>query len=222
MAAKLCVSDSVLDSEKIKSLYEVLHKNRDTLTKIELNDNVLAHRCEPDIVLPQVRTLVLRLTPAIDADYRTNRIQADWKGLQSFLAMLKVWLGKVRLPGLEVLEIRWRTYTCVNMTTRGILEGYDKHGPLYDTDYDCDMYKLSFDLFVESFKQKPPFAFHWSWITDTYPKFKTLVLPYSMYTFTTVEETYPFDILDEFDEQDEQAFRTTMLSFWSYAGMISY
>lgn len=216
-SVKLIVRDSVIDPELVKLIYNPLQENRETLTKIELNDNVLFYRVEPDIVLPQVKTLIVRLTPAIDADYRTHRINADWKGLQSFLQMLKLWLSKVRLPALEVLDIRWRTHTSVNMKSDGILEGYDKYGPIYDVEYESELYKVSFDMFVEMFKQKPPFVFSWSWISETYPKFKTLALPYSMFAFTTKQETYPFDILDEFDEQDEQSFRTTMLSFWSYS-----
>ncbi len=212
---KLSVTDSVIDPEIVKNVYKPLQENREILHKIELNDNVLFYRVEPDIVLPNVKTLIVRLTPAIDIDYRTHKIQADWKGLQSFLTMLKLWLGKVRLPALEILEIRWRTYTCVNMKSHGIHDGYDKYGPIYETEHESELYKASFDMFVETYKQRPPFVFSWSWITETYPKFKTLALPYSMFAFTSKQEPYPFDILDEFDEQDTENFRREMSIFWS-------
>lgn len=206
--ARLSVSDTVMDPEIIQSLYKTFHEHRDSLTKIELNDNVLYHRVEPDIVLPNVKILILRLTPAIDADYRTHRITADWKGLHSFLSMLKLWLAKVRLPALEVLDIRWRTHTCVHTKSRGSFEPSE-------IEYKSQMYTLSFDQFVETFKQRPPFLFSWSWIAETYPKFKILALPYSLFAFTTKQETYPFDILDEFDEQDEDDFRRLLFTFWS-------
>lgn len=214
---KLCIKDTALDSRYAKPLYEKLVEKRESLTRIELNDNMMVQRVEPDVLLPKVHTLIVRLTPGIEADLDSHKISADWQGIESLLMMLKVWLSKVQCPALKVLELRWRTYTLMNTRKRGVLEKYDKDGPVYDTDYENALEKLSFDQCVEVFQWKSTKTFDWNWIVERYPQFKTLVLPYSLFLSTP---SYPFEILDEFDEQDREDFLHTLHPYWPFTQRI--
>jgi hypothetical protein len=203
--ANLSVRSSHGHTDRLRALYEKLTLQADSIGVLEINANSLHHYAEVDILLPNVHTILLRITPQVTFDYRAymkTNISVNWEGLDVTLNRFKHWLSKVRCPNLELLDLRWTSRTGIQTIEQGEIEDYDRDGPIYDTEYEYYEENFSFDMFVQKHELNPTTPFDWSWIPETYPKFKQFYLPYTLYANTPNKETYPFEFLEDFDEQD--------------------
>lgn len=154
----------------------------------------------PPTTFPEIIGIDIYLEPSIMIDYTLRgKLTADEDSIQGPIEKLRSWLSKNPCPKLRGIHVYWNETTdVVTKFFTGFVDGYDRYGPIEETDYDNCSEQLDGNIIVERYL--PDLHIDWEWLplTVTY-----LSLPSSLWARSRGREGLQtaVDVLEEYSDE---------------------
>ena len=176
--------------------------NMATLEELSISDASVTWNMDPSLTFPQLKHLSIFVQGILTVDYRTYKKQvADWKYVKRTVDSIQKWMLTHSFPVLECVKILWSTNVLVETIRYGEIDGYDKDGPIYDTEYDGQDEYISMDAALYHFGTEMD-SLDFKWMNGL--PVKELHLPCALYQAVDTEGTsFAITRADEFTQEEE-------------------
>jgi hypothetical protein len=189
-------------SNDITREWALCKANQTTLEVLSISDASIAWNLEPVLTFPKLNHLSIFIQGMLTVDNRRYKEKfADWKHVKEAVDSIQKWMLTHSFPALERVEILWSANVLVETIRTGGIEGYDRYGPIYDTDYNDDYEYISMDAVLYHFaRHVTPVDFKWMNALSV----KELHLSRSLYeAVDTKDNSFPITCADDFTQEEE-------------------